>query len=82
MPTSSISFFPDLDSQTRYVTELRGRGLWRYFIEACRSGFPGKFSDQYQRDLPNSDRFSDCLLRLPAFSYELQENDSEVEIDY
>ncbi len=30
------------------------------------------FPDQYERELPNSDCFSDCLLRLPLF-YELPE---------
>jgi dTDP-4-amino-4,6-dideoxygalactose transaminase len=36
--------------------------------EYARTHFP----EQYSRHLPNSARFSDCLLRLPMF-YELPE---------
>ncbi|MFC3880908.1 dTDP-4-amino-4,6-dideoxygalactose transaminase [Algoriphagus namhaensis] len=68
--------FPDLASRSRYVAELKGKGIMAVFhyqslhkSEYAKRHFP----DQYQRDLPNSDRYSDCLLRLPLF-YELAES--------
>jgi dTDP-4-amino-4,6-dideoxygalactose transaminase len=67
--------FPDLDSRSRYVACLREKGILSVFHYQSlhRSDFAKTyFPDQYSRNLPHSDRFSDCLLRLPMF-YELPE---------
>lgn len=39
--------------------------IWKYIKKK-------HFPDQYAREFPNSERFSDCMLRLPLF-YELPE---------
>src|SRR5690606_3576981 len=62
--------FPDLDSRTKYAARLRGEGILSVFHYQSlhRSEFvKTHFPDQYSRRLPHSDRFSDCLLRLPMF---------------
>ncbi|REG91506.1 dTDP-4-amino-4,6-dideoxygalactose transaminase [Algoriphagus antarcticus] len=67
--------FPDLDSRTEYAKNLKEHGILAVFHYQSlhRSAFAQKhFPDQYRRELPNSDRYSDCLLRLPLF-YELPE---------
>jgi dTDP-4-amino-4,6-dideoxygalactose transaminase len=67
--------FPDLESRTEYAKNLKEKGILAVFhyqslhrSEYARTHFP----EQYSRHLPNSARFSDCLLRLPMF-YELPE---------
>nr|WP_211482884.1 dTDP-4-amino-4,6-dideoxygalactose transaminase [Algoriphagus locisalis] len=67
--------FPNLVSQAAYASALKEQGILAVFhyqslhkSEYSRKHFP----EQYQRELPNSDRYSDCLLRLPLF-YELPE---------
>jgi dTDP-4-amino-4,6-dideoxygalactose transaminase len=67
--------FPDLESRTEYAKNLKEKGILAVFhyqslhqSEYARTHFP----EQYSRHLPNSARFSECLLRLPMF-YELPE---------
>ena len=67
--------FPDQESRTEYAGKLKEKGILAVFhyqslhrSEYARKNFP----DQYRRELPNSDRYSDCLLRLPLY-YELGE---------
>jgi dTDP-4-amino-4,6-dideoxygalactose transaminase len=78
-PTSNFHLFylifPDLESRTEYAQKLKDKGVLAVFhyqslhqSEYARTHFP----EQYSRHLPNSARFSDCLLRLPMF-YELPE---------
>ncbi|SFO48238.1 dTDP-4-amino-4,6-dideoxygalactose transaminase [Algoriphagus ornithinivorans] len=65
--------FPDLESRTRYAKSLKEQGVLAVFHYQSlhQSEFVKKnYPDQFQRALPNADRFSDCLLRLPLF-YEL-----------
>ncbi len=67
--------FPSLESRTAYANALREKGILAVFHYQSlhKSEFAKKhFPDQYARELPNSDKFSDCLLRLPMF-YELPE---------
>ncbi|WP_373399119.1 DegT/DnrJ/EryC1/StrS family aminotransferase [Algoriphagus halophilus] len=67
--------FPNLESRTAYAAALKEQGILSVFHYQSlhRSEFAKRhFPDQYQRDLPNSDYYSDCLLRLPLF-YELPE---------
>jgi dTDP-4-amino-4,6-dideoxygalactose transaminase len=72
--------FPDLKSRTEYAKNLRKEGILAvyHYQSLHRSSYAQKhFPDQYHRELPNADRFSDCLLRLPLF-YELPELSKEV----
>jgi len=65
--------FPGLASRTEYAKHLNENGILAVFHYQSlhRSAYAQKhFPEQYNRDLPNSDRFSDRLLRLPMF-YEL-----------
>lgn len=65
--------FPDLDSRTEYAKNLKEQGVLAVFHYQSlhRSSYAQQhFPDQYLRHLPNSDRYSDCLLRLPLY-YEL-----------
>lgn len=65
--------FPSLATRSIYINSLRENGILAVFHYQSlhRSEFAKRhFPDQYQRDLPNSDYYSDCLLRLPLF-YEL-----------
>jgi len=67
--------FPDQESRTEYASRLKEKGILAVFHYQSlhRSEYARKhFPDQYRRELPNSDRYSDCLLRLP-FYYELGE---------
>lgn len=67
--------FPSLETRTTYAQALKGKGILAVFHYQSlhKSEFAKKhFPDQFNRDLPNSDRYSDCLLRLPLF-YELPE---------
>jgi dTDP-4-amino-4,6-dideoxygalactose transaminase len=67
--------FPNLESRTQYAAALNGKGILSVFHYQSlhKSEFVKKhFPDQYERHLPNSDHYSDCLLRLPFF-YELPE---------
>jgi dTDP-4-amino-4,6-dideoxygalactose transaminase len=67
--------FPDQVSRTEYANTLKEKGILAVFHYQSlhRSEYARKhFPDQYRRELPNSDRYSDCLLRLP-FYYELGE---------
>ena len=67
--------FPSQTTRTAYAEGLKEQGILAVFHYQSlhKSEFSKKhFPDQYERSLPNSDRFSDCLLRLPLF-YELPE---------
>ncbi len=78
-PTSNFHLFyilfPFLESRTAYAADLKEQGILAVFHYQSlhKSAYSKKhFPDQYNRELPNSDRYSDCLLRLPLF-YELPE---------
>ncbi|RAI85564.1 dTDP-4-amino-4,6-dideoxygalactose transaminase [Algoriphagus yeomjeoni] len=67
--------FPNLSSRTAYAAALKEQGILAVFhYQSLHKSDYSKehFPDQYLRELPNSDRYSDCLLRLPLF-YELPE---------
>lgn len=66
----------DLEQRTALVSALKAQGVHVTFHYLSLHDSP-YFKDRHDgRDLPNSDRFSNCLLRLPMF-YEL--SDSEVD---
>jgi dTDP-4-amino-4,6-dideoxygalactose transaminase len=67
--------FPDLESRTSYAQALKEKGILAVFhyqslhkSDFVRDNYPA----QFQRELPQADRYTDCLLRLPLF-YELPE---------
>lgn len=66
----------DLEQRTALISALKGQGVHAVFHYLSLHDSP-YFQDRHDgRDLPNSDRFSNCLLRLPLF-YEL----SDAEVD-
>ena len=67
--------FPDLESRTSYAQALKEKGILAVFhyqslhkSDFVRNNYP----TQFQRELPHSDKYTDCLLRLPLF-FELPE---------
>jgi dTDP-4-amino-4,6-dideoxygalactose transaminase len=67
--------FQNVASRTDYASYLREKGILAVFHYQSlhKSTFSQtQFPDQSRRHLPNSDSYSDCLLRLPMF-YELPE---------
>lgn len=65
--------FPSQEARTAYAQALKEKGILAVFHYQSlhKSGFAQRhFPDQYSRELPHADRYSDCLLRLPMF-YEL-----------
>lgn len=67
--------FQNLDSRSHYANNLKERGIFAVFhYQSLHKSTFAKthFPQQSERILPNSDRYSDCLLRLPMF-YELPE---------
>ncbi|RZB35284.1 MAG: dTDP-4-amino-4,6-dideoxygalactose transaminase [Desulfobacteraceae bacterium Eth-SRB1] len=67
----------DLVQRNRLIEYLKAQGIMAVFhyLSLHKSPF---YEKQYDgRELPNSDRYSDCLLRLPLY-YELSDNDLEV----
>ena len=67
----------DLAQRSRLIEHLKGKGIMAVFhyLSLHKSPFYEKRHDG--RELPNSDRYSDCLLRIPLY-YELSDNDVEV----
>ncbi|WP_057936209.1 dTDP-4-amino-4,6-dideoxygalactose transaminase [Algoriphagus resistens] len=67
--------FPSAASRATYALTLKEKGVLAVFHYQSlhRSEFSKThFPEQHLRSLPNADRYSDCLLRLPMF-YELPE---------
>lgn len=62
--------FESLTERTRFITDMKAKGLSPVFhyLSLHKSEFYKKHHDG--RDLRNSDRYTDCLVRLP-FYYEL-----------
>jgi dTDP-4-amino-4,6-dideoxygalactose transaminase len=67
----------DLEQRTALISALKAQGVHAVFHYLSLHDSP-YFQDKHDgRDLPNSDRFSNCLMRLPMF-YEL----SDAEVDH
>ena len=67
---------PSLEERTKLINHLKENGVLAVFhyLSLHKSGF---YKDKHDgRELPNCDRFADCLVRLPLF-YELGEKDME-----
>ena len=67
----------DLAQRSRLIEHLKRQGILAVFhyLSLHKSPFYEKRHDG--RELPNSDRYTDCLLRLPLY-YELSDSDVEV----
>jgi dTDP-4-amino-4,6-dideoxygalactose transaminase len=67
----------DLTQRSRLIEHLKRQGILAVFhyLSLHKSPFYEKRHDG--RELPNSDRYTDCLLRLPLY-YELSDSDVEV----
>ena len=66
-----------VDDRTRFIQHLKDKGILSVFhyLSLHKSSYYEKYSTR-KSELPNSDMFSDCLIRLPLF-YEL--TDEQVE---
>ena len=67
----------NVDDRTRFIQHLKDKGILSVFhyLSLHKSAYYEKYSTR-KSELPNSDMFSDCLVRLPLF-YEL--TDEQVE---
>ncbi len=67
----------NVDDRTRFIQHLKNKGILSVFhyLSLHKSSYYEKYSTR-KSELPNSDMFSDCLVRLPLF-YEL--TDEQVE---
>ena len=63
--------FPDLEKRTKFIGDMKAQDVqcvFHYLALHASAFYAGKHDG---RALPNCDRFSDCLVRLPLF-YELE----------
>ena len=67
----------NVDDRTKFIQHLKDKGILSVFhyLSLHKSSYDEKYSIR-KSELPNSDMFSDCLVRLPLF-YEL--TDEQVE---
>ena len=67
----------NVDHRTRFIQHLKDKGILSVFhyLSLHKSSYYEKYSTR-KSELPNSDMFSDCLVRLPLF-YELTEEQVE-----
>lgn len=67
----------NVDDRTKFIQHLKNKGILSVFhyLSLHKSSYYEKYSTR-KSELPNSDMFSDCLVRLPLF-YEL--SDEQVE---
>jgi len=70
----------DLAERSRLIDHLRSRGILSVFHYLSLHKSPYYEARHDGRELPNADRYADCLLRLPLF-YELREIDVEMIVD-
>ena len=67
----------NVDDRTRFIQHLKDKGILSVFhyLSLHKSSYYEKYSTR-KSELPNSDMFSDCLVRLPLF-YELTDAQAE-----
>ena len=67
----------NVDDRTRFIQHLKDKGILSVFhyLSLHKSSYYEKYSTR-KSELPNSDMFSDCLVRLPLF-YELTDEQME-----
>jgi dTDP-4-amino-4,6-dideoxygalactose transaminase len=65
---------PDGESRDNLIVHLKSKGILAVFHYISLHSSP-YYTDKHDgRELPNSDQYSDCLVRLPLF-YELTEEE-------
>jgi len=62
--------FSSLEERTRFISKLKGKGILSVFHYLSLHKSPYYQTRHDGRELPNSDRFEECLVRLPLY-YEL-----------
>ncbi len=62
--------FPNLEVRTKIINNLKSHGIQSVFHYLSLQSSPYYSEKHDGRALPNSDRYADCLLRLPLF-YEM-----------
>ncbi len=62
----------DLEQRTSLINDFKSKGIMSVFHYLSLHKSPFFCSKHHGRELPNSDRYSDCLLRMPMF-YELEQ---------
>ncbi len=71
---------PDEKKRETFISKLRAEGIYAVFHYLSLHKSPYYFDKHDGRELPNSDFYSDCLVRLP-FYYDLSEMDQQSVID-
>jgi dTDP-4-amino-4,6-dideoxygalactose transaminase len=71
---------PDEKKRETFISKLRAEGIYAVFHYLSLHKSPYYFDKHDGRELPNSDFYSDCLVRLP-FYYDLSEMDQQRVID-
>jgi dTDP-4-amino-4,6-dideoxygalactose transaminase len=71
---------PDEKKRETFISKLRAEGIYAVFHYLSLHKSPYYFAKHDGRELPNSDFYSDCLVRLP-FYYDLSEMDQQSVID-
>ena len=71
---------PDEIKRETFISKLRAEGIYAVFHYLSLHKSPYYFDKHDGRELPNSDFYSDCLVRLP-FYYDLSEIDQQRVID-
>jgi dTDP-4-amino-4,6-dideoxygalactose transaminase len=71
---------PDEKKRETIISTLRAEGIYAVFHYLSLHKSPYYFDKHDGRELPNSDFYSDCLVRLP-FYYDLSEMDQQIVID-
>ena len=71
---------PDEKKRETFISKLRAEGIYAVFHYLSLHKSPYYFDKHDGRNLPNSDLYSDCLVRLP-FYYDLSEMDQQSVID-
>ena len=69
--------FKSLEERTRFIDMMQAKGIMPVFHYLSLHKSPYYHEKHDGRELPNSDRFEDCLVRLP-FYYELEEEKLEI----
>ncbi|MBI5686695.1 MAG: dTDP-4-amino-4,6-dideoxygalactose transaminase [Verrucomicrobia bacterium] len=70
----------DLEQRDKLIAHLRSRGILAVFHYQSLHKSPFYEQRHDGRELPNSDRYTDCLLRLPLY-YELSDADVGMIVD-
>jgi dTDP-4-amino-4,6-dideoxygalactose transaminase len=69
--------FANLEERTKYIEKLKKQDILSVFHYISLHSSPYYSSKHDGRVLPNSDKFTDTLLRLPMY-YELKENEIDI----